>query len=99
VQDLTNKESFDNVSKWVKIAREHTHEGVPLVVIGTKSVRQNIICSRLPLSVSKSDPPPFILFQDESSLRMVKPAEPQVRPNGITEHPLPSRPLLTLFCN
>eukprot|EP01122_Echinamoeba_exundans_P008777 TRINITY_DN2980_c0_g1_i1.p1 TRINITY_DN2980_c0_g1~~TRINITY_DN2980_c0_g1_i1.p1 ORF type:complete len:199 (-),score=33.90 TRINITY_DN2980_c0_g1_i1:126-722(-) len=55
--DLTNKESFDNVTKWIKIAREHTHEGVPLFVVGNKS--------------------------DESSLRMVKPAEPETLVNSL----------------
>lgn len=37
VYDITKRETFENISKWVQEVRSHSHEKVNMVLIGNKS--------------------------------------------------------------
>jgi len=36
VFDVTNRDSFDNLPKWIETFRQHTEENAPILIVGNK---------------------------------------------------------------
>ena len=45
VYDITNRETFNNVEKWIKDARNYIKHDIPIVIVGNKSDRDDRIVS------------------------------------------------------